>query len=163
MKTIQPILLLALLIWAGCTGSSTDSDEEYDNSADIAFLEQNGRREGVITTESGLQFEVIEEGEGEQPGLDDIVIVEYDAWTVDNRQIATSSDNEPAVIEVSNPTVPRGIREGLQMMRVGGTYQLVLPSDLAFGDNYAFDEFGQIIHRGATIIYRTTLLEIVEF
>ncbi|MDE6403276.1 MAG: FKBP-type peptidyl-prolyl cis-trans isomerase [Muribaculaceae bacterium] len=94
------------------------------------FIEQNATREGVITTPSGLLFEVITEGEGEGPTLDDAVSVTY-TGKLYNGEIFDDSEGSDVTFPVSG-LVP-GFTQGLLMMKPGGTYRIIIPADLGYG------------------------------
>jgi len=100
--------------------------------AGLKYLEENKAKEGVVVTDSGLQYTVIAEGEGEMPGPDDEVTVHYVGTLVDGTEFDSSiSRGEPISFPV-NGVIP-GWTEALQLMKVGSKYQLVIPSDLAYG------------------------------
>jgi FKBP-type peptidyl-prolyl cis-trans isomerase len=125
-----------------------------------AYLEQNGAREGVVTTETGLQFEVLTAGEGPTPTDDDRVTLHYTGTLVDGTQFDSSLDDDPetedapAVFPVGG-VIP-GFTEALKMMSVGGTYRIVIPGDLAYGPQGA----GGAIGPNATLIFEVELLGI---
>lgn len=97
------------------------------------FLEENAKREGVKTTESGLQYEVIKEAEGPQPGPDDIVTVHYEGSLTDGT-VFDSSIKRGTPIDLPVGGVIPGWVEGLQLMNVGEKYKLYIPSELAYGE-----------------------------
>jgi FKBP-type peptidyl-prolyl cis-trans isomerase FklB len=97
------------------------------------FLEENAKREGVKTTESGLQYEVIKEAEGPQPGPDDIVTVHYEGSLTDGT-VFDSSIKRGTPIDLPVGGVIPGWVEGLQLMHVGEKYKLYIPSELAYGE-----------------------------
>ncbi|MDR2159888.1 MAG: FKBP-type peptidyl-prolyl cis-trans isomerase [Treponema sp.] len=120
------------------------------------YLSENGQKDGVMTTESGLQYEVITEGGGEKPGAHDTVKVNYEGTLTDGKVFDSSWDRgEPAELPVD--AVIRGWSEGVQLMTVGSTYRFVIPSSLAYGSQGA----GQIIPPYATLIFKVELLEIL--
>lgn len=97
------------------------------------FLAENKTKEGVITTESGLQYKVETEGTGEKPTKDDKVKVHYTGTLLDGTKFDSSVDRgEPAVFGVSG--VIAGWTEVLQIMPVGSKYIVWIPSDLAYGE-----------------------------
>lgn len=118
-----------------------------------AFLDANKAREGVVETASGLLFEVITEGEGATPGLNDIARVTYKGALADGSVF--DSTEEPIDLPVSG--VVKGFSEGLQMMKLGGTYRLFIPANLGYGANGA----GGVIPPGAALDFTVTLLDIV--
>lgn len=120
-----------------------------------AFLDEQKQREGVIATPSGLLFEVITEGEGQNPGPTDVCRVTYTGKLADG-EVFDSTDT-PIDLPVSG--VVRGFSEGLQMMKPGGTYRLFIPADLGYGQRGA----GQgVIPPGAALDFTVTLLDIVK-
>lgn len=122
-----------------------------------AFLEENKAREGVKTTESGLQYEVLEEGEGPKPKETDTVTVNYRGTLIDDTEFDSSyKRGQPATFPV-NGVIP-GWTEALQLMPVGSKYRLFIPADLAYGERGA----GQAIGPNATLIFDVELLSIGE-
>lgn len=98
------------------------------------YLAENGAREGVVTTESGLQYRVVTQGDGPVPTATDRVRVHYRGTFIDGEEFDSShSRGEPAVFGVSQ-VIP-GWTEALQLMPVGSTYELAIPGDLAYGAN----------------------------
>lgn len=97
-----------------------------------AFLKENAAKEGVKTLESGLQYRVIEEGDGPSPAASDQVKVHYRGTLIDGTQFDSSYDrNEPAVFGVTQ--VINGWTEALQLMKKGAKWQLFIPPNLAYG------------------------------
>jgi len=122
-----------------------------------AFLAENAAKEGVSVTESGLQYEVLREGEGPRPGPQDQVRIHYRGTLIDGTQFDGSYDRgEPATFVVSG--VISGFSEGLQLMPVGSHYRLFIPSELGYGPG----GYGRNIGPNATLIFEVELLEIVE-
>lgn len=121
------------------------------------FLADNKTKSGVITTESGLQYQVITEGTGAKPTAEDHVKVHYTGTLLDGTKFNSSIDRgEPAEFPVSQ--VIKGWTEGLQLMPVGSKYIFWIPSDLAYGDRGA----GQMIKPNSTLKFEVELLEIVN-
>ncbi|MCA1757741.1 MAG: FKBP-type peptidyl-prolyl cis-trans isomerase [Bacteroidales bacterium] len=128
----------------------TDVIEESES-----FLEENAKREGVKVTESGLQYEVITEGNGPKPGAEDKVKVHYTGTLVNGTKFDSSVDRgEP--IEFTLNGVIAGWTEGLQLMPVGSTYKLYIPYELGYGTRGA----GQDIPPYAALIFEVELLDI---
>ena len=122
-----------------------------------AFLAENKAKEGVVTTESGLQYKVIVEGEGASPKATDQVTVHYRGTLIDGTEFDSSHKRgQPATFGVNR--VIAGWTEALQLMKVGSKYNLVIPSDLAYGERGA----GQQIGPGATLMFEVELIEIKE-
>lgn len=130
---------------------------ERNQAEGEAFLAENAAKEGVKTTESGLQYEVLEQGEGPTPTAEDQVRIHYTGTLVDGTKFDSSHDRgEPAVFPVGG-VIP-GFTEALQLMPVGSKYRVVIPSDLAYGPQGAGGQIGP----NATLIFEIELLEIVE-
>ena len=119
------------------------------------FLAENAKREGVKTTASGLQYEVIEQGDGEKPTAESTVKVHYEGKLVDGT-IFDSSYQRGEPIEFPLNGVIRGWTEGLQLMPAGSTYMLYIPYDLGYGERGA----GASIPPYATLIFKVELLEV---
>ncbi len=98
-----------------------------------AFLAENGAREGVITTESGLQYEILAPGEGATAGETDTVELNYTGTLIDGEVFDSSADRGPARFPVEG-VIP-GFSEGLQLLPVGTKAKLYIPADLAYGDS----------------------------
>jgi len=115
------------------------------------FLEENSKRDEVITLESGLQYEVLKAGEGAKPTPNDQVTTHYHGTLIDGTVFDSSVERgEPATFPVSG--VIKGWTEALQLMSVGAKWRLYVPSDLAYGERGA----------GAQIGPHTTLIFDVE-
>jgi len=96
------------------------------------FMARNGAREGVTTTESGLQYEILNQGTGPLPGPEARVTVHYRGTLADGTQFDSSYDRgEPATFGMQG--VIAGFSEGLQMMPVGSKYKLFIPPDIGYG------------------------------
>lgn len=126
-----------------------------NNKAAEEFLKENGTKEGIQTTESGLQYEVIKQGEGAKPSVDDVVKVHYSGRLLDGTEFDSSYvRNEPAVFPLKR-VIPGWI-EGLQLMTVGSKYKLFLPPKLAYGDRGMPPK----IEPGSMLIFEVELLGI---
>ena len=124
-------------------------------AAATVFLTENGAREGVLTTPSGLQYEVLEAGAGASPGANDRVQVHYRGTLLDGTEFDSSyARGEPVVFGVGQ--VISGWTEALQLMQVGAKYKLFIPSDLAYGAGGA----GDLIGPNAALIFEVELLDI---
>lgn len=104
--------------------------------AGISFLEENGRRDGVMSTESGLQYEVITQGDGPRPTAESTVSVFYEGTLIDGTVFDGNFDTKDTISFPLNGVIP-GWTEGLQLMPVGSTYNLYLPSNLGYGPREA--------------------------
>lgn len=120
-----------------------------------SFLIENAKKEGVITTSSGLQYEIITNGTGATPSEYEKVTVHYHGTLLDGTVFDSSVDRgQPATFPV-NGVIP-GWVEALQLMNVGSKYKLYIPSDLAYGERGA----GGAIGPNATLIFEVELLSI---
>jgi FKBP-type peptidyl-prolyl cis-trans isomerase FklB len=126
------------------------------NKADgLAYLEANANKEGVVVTESGLQYKEVVSGEGEMPTSDKTVVVHYKGTLTDGTEFDSSyKRGEPAEFPVTG--VIKGWVEALQLMNVGDKFELVIPSDLAYGPKGS----GQTIGPDATLLFDVELIEI---
>jgi FKBP-type peptidyl-prolyl cis-trans isomerase FkpA len=135
--------------------AASEEKAKADLAAETKYLEENGKKAGVTTTASGLQYEVLTKGTGTIPLATDTVKVDYVGKLLDGTTFDSSKDRgEPAIIPL-NQVIP-GWAEGLQLMNVGSTYRLTIPSTLAYGPQGA----GGVIPPNATIVFEVTLLSI---
>jgi len=119
------------------------------------FLAKNKKNKGVLTLPSGLQYKIITEGTGEKPKLTDTVTVNYRGTLIDGTEFDSSyKRGQPATFPVGG--VIKGWTEALQLMKTGSKWQLVIPSDIAYGANGA----GQQIGPNATLIFDVELISI---
>ncbi len=121
------------------------------------FLADNKTKEKVVTLASGLQYIILEQGEGRHPDILDTVECHYQGTLLDGTLFDSSyKRGEPAVFKVEN-VIP-GWKEALQKMMPGSRWMLFVPSDLAYGDRGASD----LIRPGMTLIFEVHLLKIME-
>ena len=126
-----------------------------NKAAGIKFLEENKTKEGVITTESGLQYKVIKAGKGEIPTKESSVKVNYKGTLIDGTEFDSSyKRNAPATFRADQ--VIKGWTEALTMMPVGSKWELYIPQELAYGSH----ETGGLIKPFSTLIFEVELLEI---
>jgi FKBP-type peptidyl-prolyl cis-trans isomerase FklB len=118
-----------------------------------AFLEENKKKEGVVTLPSGLQYKILKAGEGKKPTADDPVQVKYRGTFIDGKEF-DSSGSETRTFKVTE-VIP-GWREALQLMPVGSKWQLVVPPDLAYGER----GMGQVIMPNTTLIFEIEMVGI---
>lgn len=122
-----------------------------------AYMEENGKKEGVVTTDSGLQYEIIKEGDGATPTADDKVIAHYRGTLLDGTVFDSSYDRgEPATFPVNG--VIQGWQEALKMMKEGAKWRIVVPANLAYGPRGA----GQLIGPNETLIFDIELIAITK-
>lgn len=135
-----------------------ESEKQYgaNKEAGEAFLAENAKKEGVQTTESGLQFEVISEGSGDKPGATSNVTVHYHGTLIDGTVFDSSVERgQPASFGVHQ--VIKGWTEALQLMPKGSKYRLYIPQDLAYG---ASPHPGGPIEPYMALIFDVELLDI---
>lgn len=121
------------------------------------FLEENKLKEGVVVTESGLQYRIINEGNGAKPLATDQVSVNYKGTTIDGTEFDSSyKTNAPATLAANR--VIKGWSEALQLMPVGSKWELFIPSNLAYGPRGA----GGVIKANETLIFEIELLDIIK-
>lgn len=120
-----------------------------------AFLAENAKKDDVTVTDSGLQYKVLNKGDGAKPQATDTVQVHYHGTLIDGTVFDSSYDRgEPAVFPVNG--VIAGWIEALQLMGVGDKFELAIPSGLAYGPNGS----GQAIGPDTTLIFEVELLAI---
>lgn len=129
--------------------------QEANIGIGMKFLEENAKKEGVVTTSTGLQYTVITKGDGVQPKETDNVTVHYHGTLLDGTVFDSSVERgQPATFPV-NGVIPGWI-EALQLMNVGSKYKLFIPSNLAYGERGA----GGAIGPNATLIFEVELISI---
>lgn len=129
---------------------------EQNARAGEAFLTENGKRSEVKTTASGLQYEVLEEGDGPRPEAGDQVVVYYTGKLIDGTVFDSSEERgEPATFGVTQ-VIP-GWVEALQLMKAGSKWRLFIPSQLAYGPQGA----GGVIGPNQTLIFDVNLIKVV--
>ena len=118
------------------------------------FLEQNKQKDGVMITESGLQYLILSEGRGNNPTLNDNVTVHYHGTLIDGTIFDSSVDRKQPATFPLNGVIP-GWQEALQMMSVGSKWKIFIPSELAYGESGA-----GAIGPNSTLIFEVELLSI---
>ena len=130
---------------------------EKNKAEGATFLAEHAGKEGVTVTPSGLHYQVILQGEGAKPTLNDKVTVHYKGTTIDGVEFDSSySRGEPITFPLAG--VITGWQEGVQLMNVGSKYRLVLPSELAYGERGA----GAKIGPNSVLIFEVELIAIVD-
>ncbi len=122
-----------------------------------AFLAENAKKPGVVTTESGLQYKILTTGDGKQPKDTDTVTTHYKGTLIDGREFDSSyKRDKPASFPVKG--VIKGWTEALQLMHVGDKWQLFIPSELAYGAT----KRSELIEANSTLVFEIELLGIKE-
>jgi FKBP-type peptidyl-prolyl cis-trans isomerase FklB len=132
------------------------------------FLEENKKKEGVVTLPSGLQYKVIKAGEGKKPKPTDFVSCHYRATFIDGKEFDSSyKHNAPANFPVNG--VIKGWQEALQLMPEGSKWQLFVPSELAYGERGAGGvggrrggPVGQIVGPNTALVFEVELLSVSD-
>ncbi len=128
---------------------------EANLAAATTYLEENKAREGVVVTESGLQYEVLEAGEGATPGPEDTVEVHYTGTLIDGTEF-DSSHKRGQTVTFGVGQVIAGWTEALQLMPVGSKYKLHIPPELGYGAGGA----GQMIGPNSALVFEVELISI---
>ena len=140
------------------TASLTETNTIYSSSCleeGLAFLKANKKRQGVTELSSGLQYEILRQGNGARPKIFHDVTCHYLGQLVDGTVFDSSYQrNQPATFPVS--MVIRGWTEALQMMPLGSQWRLFIPSHLGYGDR----QVGELIQPNSTLIFDIELLGI---
>lgn len=124
-------------------------------AAGEAFLAENGKKEGVVTLPSGLQYQVLKEGNGKKPSATDQVVCHYEGTLIDGTIFDSSyKRNEPATFGL-NQVIP-GWTEGVQLMQEGAKYRFFIPYNLAYGERGA----GAQIPPFAALVFDVELIEV---
>ena len=119
------------------------------------YLRQNAEKDGVQVTESGLQYKVITEGEGEKPAATDTVTVHYRGTLIDGTEFDSSYSRGAPTTFTLNQVIP-GWTEGVQLMNIGSKYEFAIPYNLAYGERGAGGSIGPF----EALIFEVELLEI---
>lgn len=128
---------------------------EDNKSKGEAFLKENKKKEGVVTLPSGLQYKIIKKGNGPKPNKDDVVTVEYTGRLINGEVFdSTEKTGKPATFKLSQ--VISGWTEALQLMKQGATWEIYVPSDLAYGSR----SVGGPIGPNETLIFQIQLLNV---
>lgn len=124
-------------------------------AAGEAFLAENGKKDGVVTLPSGLQYQVLKEGNGKKPSATDQVVCHYEGTLIDGTVFDSSYQrNQPATFGL-NQVIP-GWTEGVQLMQEGAKYRFFIPYKLAYGERGA----GAQIPPFATLVFDVELIEV---
>lgn len=127
---------------------------EPNKKAGAAFLEENKKKDGVVTLPSGLQYKILTAGTGPKPTMNDKVKCHYSGSLIDGKVFESSYTNgQPVVFGVGQ--VIRGWTEALQLMPTGSKWRLFIPSDMAYGDSGSGP-----IPPGSTLIFDVELIDI---
>lgn len=127
-------------------------------SADKKFLEENAKKEGVVTTKSGLQYKVLSAGTGARPkSSSSEVEVHYEGSLINGSVFDSSYQRKESITFFLNQVIP-GWTEGVQLMPTGSTYELVIPAELGYGTRGV----PGVIPPNATLIFKVELIKVYE-
>jgi FKBP-type peptidyl-prolyl cis-trans isomerase FklB len=133
------------------------AEGEKNASEGAAFLTENGKKEGIVTLPSGLQYKIITKGKGKLPKKGDTVTVNYTGRLIDGSEFDSSyKRGEPAVFTVDG-VIP-GWSEALMLMEEGSKWEVFIPAALAYGERGA----GRVIGPNSTLIFEMELLSIAQ-
>ena len=121
-----------------------------------AFLAENGKKDGVVTLPSGLQYKVVKPADGKKPTDADTVTCNYRGTLIDGTEFDKSEAGQPASFQVG--AVIPGFKEALKLMPVGSRWQFFIPPNLAYGDRGA----GNVIGPNTTLIFEVELVSIKD-
>lgn len=128
---------------------------EDNAQAGADYQAENAAREGVTTTESGLQYEVLREGDGASPTTENDVRLHYRGTLIDGTEFDASYGGDPAVFPAGG--LIQGFTEALLLMQEGAHYRIVIPSEIAYGPNGSGS-----IGPNSTLIFEIELLEVIQ-
>jgi FKBP-type peptidyl-prolyl cis-trans isomerase FklB len=132
-------------------------EAEFNKTNGIAFLEENKKKPGIITTPSGLQYEILTEGKGEPPTENDKVAIHFRSKITQGIEFANSyKHKEPVPVYVKGQI--KGWREALVMMKPGAKWRLFVPSELAYGTR----EVGKGVGPNSTLIFELELVSVLK-
>lgn len=133
-----------------------EEDMEKNKEEGAAFLTENGAKDGIITTESGLQYEVLRAGDGPKPTMEDSVVLHYRGTLLDGTEFDSSYGGTPATFSVGR-LIP-GFTEALLLMNVGSHMKVYIPGDLAYGEAGS----PPVIGPNQTLVFEIEVLEIAD-
>jgi FKBP-type peptidyl-prolyl cis-trans isomerase FklB len=156
-KYTQEELMAAMQAFEGSMREKEAMRGKESKAAGDKFLAENGKREGVTTTASGLQYEVVKAGDGPKPVATDKVNVHYHGTLIDGKVFDSSVERgQPITFGVQE--VIKGWTEALQLMPVGSKWKIYIPSQLAYGEQGAGGDIGP----NEALIFEVELLGIVK-
>jgi FKBP-type peptidyl-prolyl cis-trans isomerase len=135
------------------TQARAQAAEENKKTGDT-FLASNGKKDGVVTLPSGLEYKILVAGQGKKPTEADTVSCNYRGTLIDGTEFDKSEAGKPASFEVK--AVIPGFKEALQLMTVGSKWQFFIPPDLAYGERGA----GNVIGPNTTLVFEVELVSI---
>lgn len=148
-------IFTALLIGFTMFSIANATTPEENKKAGVEFLAKNSKKDKVITTASGLQYQILVEGTGASPKATDKVTVHYKGTLIDGTEFDSSyKHGAPATFPLDR--VIKGWTEGVQLMKEGAKYRFFIPSDLAYGEQGA----GRAVPANAALIFEVELIKV---
>ena len=123
-----------------------------------AFLDGNAKKDGIMTTESGLQYKIVREGDGAKPGPQDTVEVNYEGTNLDGKVFDSSYERGQSITFPLNGVIP-GWTEGMQLIGEGGEIMLYIPGNLAYGERGASSD----IRPNEALTFKVELLSVKPY
>ena len=148
------ILAAIVAAFVGILFSEDAMAGDLSAAANQAFLAANAAKQGVTTRPSGLQYRVIKAGHGKTPKSTDMVQVTYKGWLIDNTVFDQTKPGETAEFPANK--LIAGWVEALSLMKEGDQWELVIPSNLAYGERGA----GGVIPPNQTLVFEMTLIKV---
>lgn len=155
MRPIFPVLAAMAFVVSACDGKSKPA-APLSVEANNAYLADNAKKSGVVSV-PGIQYEVLEKGEGPQPDRKDCVTVYYKGSLIDGKVFDQTEPGKPATFP-AGALIP-GWVEALQMMHTGDKWRLVIPAGLAYGKDGAGEG---LIPPNQTLVFELELLKVIK-
>ena len=134
MKMLLAVIIIAMVVFYFFTQSKNSEQAQKNLTQGKAFLAENKTKEGVITTDSGLQYKVLHKGEGTvHPKASNTVKVHYHGTLIDGTIFDSSVDRGEPISFALNRVI-KGWTEGLQLMTIGDKFRFFIPANLAYGN-----------------------------
>ena len=148
-------IFTALLIGFTMFSIANATTPEENKKAGVEFLAKNAKKDKVITTASGLQYQILTEGKGASPKATDKVTVHYKGTLLDGTEF-DSSYKHGAPVTFPLDRVIKGWTEGVQLMKEGAKYRFYIPAELAYGEQGA----GRAVGPNETLIFEVELIKV---
>ncbi len=148
-------IFTALLIGFTMFSIANATTPEENKKAGMEFLAKNAKKDKVITTASGLQYQILTEGKGTAPVATDNVTVKYKGTLLDGTEFDSTEKHGGSATFPLNRVI-KGWTEGVQLMKPGAKYRFFIPSSLAYGEEGA----GRVIPPNATLIFEIELIKV---
>jgi len=155
LKLSQAEIQNALTTYQQQLGAKRNASAEGNKASSLKFLEDNKKKDGVVVLDSGLQYKVINQGDGAKPDKNSTVKVHYHGTLIDGKVFDSSYDRgQPITLSLNQ--VIKGWQEALPLMNVGSKWQIYVPAELAYGERGA----GSSIGANETLIFDIELLAV---